>query len=435
MDSPDRFYRDPDFDTIQLHAGQKPDPVTNARAVPIYQTASFVLGDVENALKVFRLQQPHYLYSRVSNPTVEVFEKRMCALEGGMAAVATASGQAAMALIVTSLAAAGDNIVASSHLYGGTYSQLKVTFKRYGIDTKFITGTSLAEYASAIDDKTKAIYVECIANSDTMLADIKGLAEVAHEHGIPLVVDNTLGMGGYIVRPIALGADIVLHSATKWIGGHGTTLGGVVIDSGKFDWRKSTKFPTITDPSVAYPGLEFAEMWHPVGFAMQLRLEGLRDLGPALSAHSAFMLLQGVETLSLRAQRICENALALARFLENHPNVFSVTYLGLPSHPSHELALRTLRPGSFGGMVTFRMRGGFKKASAVIDNLRLASHLANVGDAKTLAIMPSFSIQGQLDEEERESSGVVNDLIRYSVGIESIDDLIADLEGAMKVAY
>ncbi|KAK7050724.1 Cys/Met metabolism PLP-dependent enzyme-domain-containing protein [Favolaschia claudopus] len=435
MATPNPFYREPDFETLQLHAGQTPDSAEHARAVPIYQSTSFVLENVETARKICSLQALGNLYSRVSNPTVDVFEKRMAALEGGMAAVATASGQSASALAITSLAASGDNIVSSSHLYGGTYTQFKVTFKRYGIDTKFVTSPNPADYAALIDDKTKAIYVESISNSDTALADIAGLAKVAHEHGIPLVVDNTLGMGGYMLRPISLGADIVVHSATKWIAGHGTTMGGVIIDSGKFDWRRSTKFPMLTGPSVAYGGVKFAEIAHPVGFALQLRLEGLRDLGPCLNPTAAFMILQGVETLSLRAQRICENALALGNYLSSHPRVLSVTYLGLPTHPSHELAVKTLRRGSFGGMLTFRVEGGFEKAAKVVDNLKLASHLANLGDAKTLVIIPSVTIQSQLNAEEQQSTGVFDDMIRYSVGIESIADIIADLEGAFGVAY
>ncbi|KAJ7863184.1 Cys/Met metabolism PLP-dependent enzyme-domain-containing protein [Mycena leptocephala] len=429
------FYREPDFETLQLHAGQVVDPATNARAVPIYQSTSFVFDTVEQAQKINALQAQGNIYSRVGNPTVDVFEKRMAALEGGMAAVATASGQAATALTITSLAASGDNIVSSSRLYGGTYTQFKTTFKRFGIDTKFITTTDLADYAAAIDAKTKAIFVESISNSDTVLADIAGLAKVAHDAGIPLVVDNTLGMGGYMIKPISLGADIVVHSATKWISGHGTTLAGVIIDSGRFDWRKSDKFPMITAGSAAYGGAPLADIFFPVGFALQVRIENLRDLGPCLPAMSAFMVLQGVETLALRAQRHCENAMAVAKFLEAHPKVISVTYLGLPSHPSHQLALKTMRPNAFGGMLTFRVEGGFEKVKKIIDNLKLASHLANLGDAKTLVIAPFVTIQAQLTLQEREATGVTEDLIRYSVGIESAADIIADLEGAFKVAY
>ncbi|KAF9062514.1 Cys/Met metabolism PLP-dependent enzyme-domain-containing protein [Rhodocollybia butyracea] len=425
------YYRQPDFETLQLHAGQVVDPATNARAVPIYQSTSFVFNSVEHAQRLVGLQEFGNLYSRVANPTVDVFEKRMAALEGGMAAVATASGQAATALTISSLASAGDNIVSSSRLYGGTYNQFKTTFMRFGIDTKFITSNEPIDYAAAIDNKTKLIYIESIANSDSTLMDIA----VAHDHGIPLVVDNTLGMGGYMIKPIALGADIVLHSATKWIGGHGTTLAGVIIDSGRFDWTKSDKFPMITGGSAAYGGARLADIFFPVGFALQVRLESLRDLGPCLSAGSAFSLLQGIETLSLRAQRQCENALTVAKYLEAHPKVFSVSYLGLPSHPSHELALQTMRSNSFGGVLTFRIEGGFEKVKQVVNNLKLASHLANIGDAKTLVIIPFITIQAQLTPEERTLTGVTDDLIRYSVGIESVTDIIADLEGAFKVAY
>ncbi|KAJ7268004.1 Cys/Met metabolism PLP-dependent enzyme-domain-containing protein [Mycena rebaudengoi] len=435
MAAPNPFYREPDFETIQLHGGQVPDPTTNARAVPIYQSTSFVFNSVEHVERLIGFQEFGNLYSRVSNPTVDVFEKRMAALEGGMAAVATASGQAATTLVISSLAASGDNIISSTRLYGGTYNQFKVTFKRFGIDFKFVSGTDPAEYAAAIDEKTKGIYVESIANSDTVLADIAALAKVAHDNGIPLIVDNTLGMGGYMLKPISLGADIVVHSATKWISGHGTTLAGVIIDSGRFDWRQSDKFPMITEPSVAYGGARFADMFYPVGFALQVRLQCLRDLGPALSAMSAFMVLQGVETLSLRAQRHCENALAVAKFLEAHPRVISVSYLGLPTHPSHELALKTLRKDSFGGMLTFRVEGGFEKVKQVINNLKLASHLANLGDAKTLVIAPFITIQAQITPEERLLTGITDDTIRYSVGIESVADIIADLEGAFAAVY
>ncbi|KAJ7808347.1 pyridoxal phosphate-dependent transferase [Mycena olivaceomarginata] len=361
---PNPFYREPDFETLQLHAGQVVDTATNARAVPIYQSTSFVFNSVEHAQRLSGLQEKGNLYSRVSNPTVDVFEKRIAALEGGMAA---------------------------------TYNQFKVTFKRYGVDTKF---------------KTKAIYVESISNSDTVLADIAGLAKVAHDHGIPLVVDNTLGMGGYIVRPISLGADIVVHSATKWISGHGTTMAGVIVDSGRFDWRKSDKFPMITSPSAAYGKRAPRRDLLPVGFALQVRIENLRDLGPCLSAQSAWQALQGVETLSLRAQRHCDNALAVAKYLEAHPKVISVTYLGLP------LRSRRCAKDAFGGMLTFRVEGGFEQ---------LASHLANLGrDAKTLVIAPFITIQSQLTPQERELTGVTDDTIRYSVGIES---------GAFKAAY
>nr|GAT47974.1 predicted protein [Mycena chlorophos] len=437
MSAPNPFYREPDFDTLQLHAGFSGDETTNARAVPIYQSTAFNLKSVERALKLNTLQEQGNIYSRVANPTVDVLEKRMAALEGGMAAIATASGQAATALTITSLASVGDNIVSSARLYGGTYSQFKgqFSFKRFGIDTKFVHSSDPTDFTAAIDEKTKCIFIESIANSDNLLLDISALAKVAHDHGIPLVVDNTLGMGGYMLRPISLGADIIVHSATKWISGHGTTLAGVIIDSGQFDWRSSDKFPNLTGPATAYGGVSLGTIFHPVGFAVQVRLESLRDFGPTLSAQSAFSVLQGIETLSLRAQRHCDNALALAKWLDQHPKVISVCYLGLPSHPSHQLALTTLRKGAFGGVLTFRVEGGFDKVHKVIDNLKLASHLANLGDTKTLVIAPFATIQSQLSNEERAAGGVTEDTIRVSVGIESVDDIIADFEGALGVAF
>jgi len=320
-------------------------------------------------------------------------------------------------------------------LYGGTYTQFKVAFGRLAISTTFVETTDPAHFAAAINGKTKLIFLEIIANSDGMLYDIEAIAKVAHDAGIPLVVDNTLGMGGYLIRPISLGADIVVHSATKWLCGHGTTLAGVIVDSGKFDWRNSDKFPSVNGPSPAYGGINFAEITYPAGFATVARFEGLRDLGPCLSAQSAFSVLQGIETLGLRAQRQCDNALALAKWLEAHPKVLSVNYLGLPTHPSHALALKVLRPGAFGGVITFRIAGGFEKLRAVIDNLKLASHHANVGDAKTLVVAPHMSIQAQLTAEEKAKSGVFEDTIRFSLGIESAADIIADVEGAFGVAF
>ncbi|KAJ7126344.1 O-acetylhomoserine ami [Mycena epipterygia] len=376
-----------DFETLQLHAGQALDSATKARAVSIYQSTSFIFKSVEHAqrLNSHSLQDAGNLYARISNPTVDVFEKRMAALESGMAAVATASGQAATALTISSLATVEDNIVASSRLYGG----------RYGIDCTFVTGTDPADYAAAINEKTKAVDVESISNSDTVLVDIAGLSKIAHDHSIPHVVDNTLEMGGYMLKPIALGADIV-DGATKWISGHGTTIAGIIIDSGKFDWRKSDEFPMIT-------GARLADVFFPVGFALQVRIENLCDLDPCLSPNAAFMVLQDIETLSLRAQRT--------------PRIISVSYLGLPMHPSHQVALKMLRSQAFDRAAD--------KVKKVINNLKLASHLANLGDAKTLVIAPFIKIQAQLTAEERVSTGV----------IDMIPDIITDLEGAFKVAY
>ncbi|KAG8923347.1 Homocysteine synthase [Tulasnella sp. 417] len=434
MSETQKFHKTPEFDTLQLHAGHQPDSATNARAVPIYATTSFVFNDSKHAADVFALRAVGNVYSRVGNPTVEVFENRIAALEGGVAAVATASGQAAQFLAVATIASSGDNIVSTTYLYGGTYNQFKVLFKKFGITVKFVEGDKPEDFAAAIDEKTKAIYAESIGNPKYNVAQIPELAKIAHDAGIPLIVDNTFGAGGYIVRPIEHGADIVVHSATKWIGGHGTTIAGVVIDSGKFDWIQSGKFPGFTEPSEGYHGMKFSEIFGPVAFASKLRLEGLRDVGPALNPFAAFLLLQGLETLSLRVQRHCDNALALAQWLENHSDVAWVSYPGLPSHSSHAISKRLLRPGAYGGVLSFGLKGGDEAGSKVVDNLRLASNLANVGDAKTLVIHPASTTHQQLSAEEQLASGVTPDLIRVSVGIEAISDIIADFEAAITLA-
>ncbi|KAH9840644.1 O-acetylhomoserine ami [Rhodofomes roseus] len=428
-----RFYKTPEFETLQLHAGQVPDPTTNARAPPIYASTSFVFNDSEHAADLFAGRKFGNMYSRVANPTVEVFETRMAALEGGIAAVAASSGQSAQFMAISAIAGAGDNIVSTSFLYGGTYNQFKVFLKKFGIGAKFVTGEDPQDFAAAVDDKTKAIYVESIGNPKYNVVPLPELAKVAHEHKIPLIVDNTFGMGGYLVRPIDHGADIVVHSATKWIGGHGTTIAGVVIDSGKFDWVGSGKFPMFTEPAEGYHGLVFSQAFGPMAFAMICRLIVLRDLGSCMNPFAAFLLLQGLETLSLRAERHSQNALALARFLEQHPKVAWVSYLGLQSHPSHPLAQQLLRPNVYGGMLSFGVKGDAKAGSAVVDNLRLASNLANVGDAKTLVIHPATTTHQQLSAEEQLTSGVTTDLIRVSVGIENIVDIIADFDEALKV--
>ncbi|KAF9533655.1 Cys/Met metabolism PLP-dependent enzyme-domain-containing protein [Crepidotus variabilis] len=428
------FHRQPGFDTLQLHAGQIPDPATNARATPIYASTSFVFNSSEHATSLCSGKEPGHIYSRVSNPTVEVLENRIAALEGGVAAVAVSSGQAAQFLAISTIAEIGDNIVASSLLYGGTYNQLKVTFKKFGIGVKWVTDPSPDAFAAVIDDKTKAIFVESITNPKYIVFDIPALAKIAHNNGIPLIVDNTFGMGGYLLRPIEHGADIVVHSATKWIGGHGTTIGGVIIDSGKFDWPKSGKFPGFTDPAAGYHGLKFSESFGASAFAFKVRLELGRDVGTALNPFGAFLLLQGVETLSLRGQRHSENALALAQTLEKHPNVSWVFYPGLKSHESHELATKLLRRNRYGGMLSFGIKGDPKLAGKLIDNLKLASHLANVGDAKTLVIHPASTTHNQLTEEELLLAGVTSDLIRVSVGIEDIQDITADFETALEIA-
>ncbi|KAF7967626.1 hypothetical protein HWV62_33645 [Athelia sp. TMB] len=429
---PNNFYKEPEFDTIQLHGGQIPDPTTNARAVPIYQSTSFTFNDSKHGAELFGLKAEGHIYSRIGNPTVDVLENRLAMLEGGMAGVAGASGQSAQFMAISAIAEAGDNIVATSFLYGGIYNLFKVTFKRYGIGVKFVYDDKPESFAAAIDEKTKAIHVETMGNPTYNVPNLPALAKVAHDHGIPLIVDNTFGMGGYIARPIDHGADIVVHSATKWIGGHGTTIGGMVIDSGKFDWARSGKFPGLSEGSEGYHGLKFTETFGPLAFAAKVRCEVLRDVGPALSPFSAFMLLQGVETLSLRAQRHCDNTLQLARWLEAHPKVAWVLYLGLESHSSHAMANQLFRPNAYGGVLSFGIKGDAKQASKFCDNLRLASHLANVGDAKTLVIHPATTTHEQLSEEERLASGVTPDLIRVSVGIEAIGDIICDFEESLK---
>ncbi|KAG8215773.1 Cys/Met metabolism PLP-dependent enzyme-domain-containing protein [Butyriboletus roseoflavus] len=422
------------FETLQLHAGQAPDPATNARAVPIYATTSFVFNDsAQSYRRTFASYSPVTGVCNAPSFLQDVFENRMAALEGGVAAVATASGQAAQFLAISTLASAGDNIIELSPPNKSLKGFSTVTFKKYNIGVKFVNGDNPADFATAIDDKTKAIFVESIGNPKYNVAPIPELAKVAHENGIPLIVDNTFGMGGYLIRPISMGADIVLHSATKWIGGHGTTIAGVVIDSGKFDWTRSGKFPSFTSPSEGYHGLKFSETFGSVAFAMKLRAEFMRDIGPALNPFGAFLLIQGLETLSLRAQRHCDNALALARWLHKHPKVVWVSYPGLMDHEYHEQAKKLLRPNMFGGVLSFGVKGDLDIARKVVDSLELASNLANVGDAKTLVIHPASTTHSQLTEEERAATGVTEDLIRIAVGIEHIDDIIADLEQALGI--
>jgi len=423
------------YETLQLHAGQEIDATTKSRAVPIYQTTSYVFDDADHAARLFGLQEFGNIYTRIMNPTTDVFEKRIAALEGGVAAVGTASGQAAQLIALTTLAQAGDEIVSTSYLYGGTYNQFKVTLPRLGIDVKIVDGDDPDDLAAAITDRTKALYVESIGNPQYNVPDLGRLAEVAHAAGIPLVVDNTFGAAGYLVRPIDHGADIVVASATKWIGGHGTSIGGVIVDAGTFDWR-SPKFPLFTEPAPGYHGLNFAEVFGPDGpfgniaFAIRARVEGLRDLGAAQAPFNSFLFLQGIETLSLRVQRHVDNALELAQWLDANDQVSWVTYPGLPSHPSHEAAKQYLRNG-YGAVLSFGVAGGYEAARRFIDSLELASHLANVGDAKTLVIHPASTTHQQLDEDEQRSAGVDPDLVRVAVGIEHIDDIKADFQQAL----
>ncbi|KAK9493410.1 Cys/Met metabolism PLP-dependent enzyme-domain-containing protein [Lipomyces doorenjongii] len=421
------------FDTLQIHAGQKPDPETNARAVPIYASTSFVFNDSAHAARLFGLQEAGNIYSRIGNPTVDVFEKRIAALEGGVSAIAASSGQAAQFMTISALANAGDNIISTTYLYGGTYNQFKVFLAGLGIETRFVKGDKPEDFEAHIDDKTKAIYVESIGNPQYNIPDFEKIAELAHRTGIPLVVDNTFGAAGYLVRPFDHGADIVVHSATKWIGGHGTTIGGVVVDGGKFDWKAhGDRFPKFVQPSEGYHGIKFIEAFgNEHVFAARVRAEILRDLGSTLNPFAAFLLIQGIETLSLRLDRHVSNALSLARYLEKSSYVSWVSYPGLESHPSHELAKKYLRNG-FGAVLSFGAIGGPNVGAQVVDALKLASNLANVGDLKTLVIAPHFTTHQQLTDEEKLASGVSPDLIRVAVGAEFIDDIIADFEQAFK---
>ena len=424
----ERKYR---FETLQLHAGQHPDPTTNARAVPIYQTTSYTFNDAGHAANLFALKEFGNIYTRIMNPTSGVFEERVAALEGGAAALATSSGQAAQFIAISTIAQAGENIVSTSLLYGGTFNQFKVTLPRLGIQVKFVDGDKPEDFARLIDKKTKALYIETIGNPRLNIPDITAIAEVAHQHGIPLIVDNTFGAGGYLCRPIDHGADIVVHSATKWIGGHGTSIGGVIVDSGKFNWNNGN-FPVFTEPSPGYHGLKFWETFGGISFIIRARVEQLRDLGASQSPFNSFLLIQGLETLSLRVDRHCQNALAVARWLKKHPQVSWVTYPGLEDHPNHALAKRYLRPGAFGGMIVFGVKGGIEAGKTFINNLKLASLLANVGDAKTLVIHPASTTHQQLSDAEQRESGVTPDMVRISVGLEHVDDIIEDLDIALK---
>ncbi|HTV00682.1 MAG TPA: O-acetylhomoserine aminocarboxypropyltransferase/cysteine synthase [Luteitalea sp.] len=427
------------FETLQVHAGQQTAPGTNARAVPLYQTTSYTFNDSAHGARLFALQEFGNVYTRIMNPTTDVFEQRVAALEGGVAALATASGQAAQFLAIATLAQAGENIVSTSYLYGGTYNQFKVSLPRLGINVKIVDGDGVEAFAKAIDDKTKALYVESIGNPRFNVPDLEALAKLAHDNGIPLIVDNTFGCAGFLCRPIDHGADIVVASATKWIGGHGTSIGGVIVDAGKFDWA-SGKFPIFTEPAPGYHGLKFTEPFGvngPFGniaFIIRARVEGLRDFGPAVSPFNSWMFLQGLETLSLRVERHNANALELAQWLVKHPRVTWVSFPGLKDHPSHALAKKYLRSGSFGSVLSFGIEGGSEAGRRFIDSVQLASHVANVGDAKTLVIHPATTTHQQLSDEEQRLSGVTPDLVRVSVGIEHIDDIKADLDQAFAKA-
>jgi O-acetylhomoserine (thiol)-lyase len=429
------------FETLQLHAGQEIDPTTGSRAVPIYQTTSYGFKNSEHGANLFALKEFGNIYTRIMNPTTDVFEKRIAALEGGAAAVAVGSGQAAQFIALNNILEAGENFVSTSFLYGGSYNQFKVAFKRIGIEARFAKSDQLEEFEKLINDKTKAIYLETIGNPGFNIPDFDAIAALADKHNIPLVVDNTFGAGGYLFRPIEHGAAIVTASATKWIGGHGTSIGGVIVDSGKFNWANG-KFPQFTEPSEGYHGLVFWDVFgegNPLGlpniaFAIRARVEGLRDFGPALSPFNSFQLLQGVETLSLRVQRTVDNALELAQWLESHPLVETVNYPGLQSSKYHELAKKYLKNG-FGGVLSFTLKGEKELATKLVDNLELVSHLANVGDAKTLIIQPAATTHQQLSEEEQLNAGVLPNLLRVSTGIEHIEDIKADFQQAFEKIF
>ena len=422
------------FETLQLHAGQEPDPVTGSRAVPIHQTTSYVFKNADHAANLFGLREFGNIYTRLMNPTTDVFEKRIAALEGGVAALATSSGQAAQFLALNNILQAGDNFISSSYVYGGTYNQFKVAFKRLGIEARFAEGDDPLNFEKLIDEKTKAIYIETIGNPRLNIPDFKQFAALAQKHDLPLIVDNTFGAGGYLAQPIKHGANIVVESATKWIGGHGTSIGGVILDGGNYNWGNG-KFPQFTEPSEGYHGLKFWDVFgegNPLGmpniaFIIRARVEGLRDFGPSQSPFNSFLLLQGLETLSLRVQRHTENALALAQWLESQPSVEFVWYPGLSNNPYHALAKTYLQNG-FGGVLQFGIKGGAANGKKFINGLKLVSHLANVGDAKTLAIHPASTTHEQLSEEEQEKSGVLSNMVRISVGIEHIEDIKADFE-------
>lgn len=428
------------FETLQLHAGHDID-ATGARAVPLYQTTSFTFKNSEHGANLFALKEFGNIYTRIMNPTTDVFEKRIAALEGGVAALAVGSGQAAQFIALNNILQAGDNFVSTSFLYGGTYNQFKVAFKRLGIEVRFAEGDKPEAFEKLIDEKTKAIYLETIGNPGFNIPDFDAIAALAKKYDLPLIVDNTFGAGGYLFRPIEHGAAVVVASATKWIGGHGTSIGGVIVDSGNYNWANG-KFPQFTEASEGYHGLKFAEVFgvnNPLGlpniaFIIRARVEGLRDFGPALSPFNSFLFIQGLETLSLRVQRAVDNALALAQWLEAHPLIESVNYPGLESSTYHKLAKKYLSNG-FGAVLSFTLRGTKEHTSQLVDSLKLVSHLANVGDAKTLIIQPSATTHQQLSDEEQIAAGVLPTLLRVSVGLEHIEDIKADFAQALEKVF
>lgn len=418
------------FETLQIHAGQQSDPVTGSCTVPIHQTTAYTFESAEQGASIFALEQPGYIYTRLNNPTTAVFEERIATLEGGTAAVATASGMAAQMLAITNIAAAGDNIVSTSFLYGGTTSQFKYTLHRMGIEVRFARGDDPKSIASLIDSRTQAIFIETIGNPAFNIPDFEAIAEIGRKHGVAVIVDNTFGAGGYLCQPIRWGANVVTHSATKWIGGHATSMGRVAVDGGNFDWGNG-RYPLLSEPAEGYHGYNFWQKCGNQAFAVRARCEVLRDTGACLSPFNSFLFLQGLETLSLRVQRSSDNALEMAEWLEKHPKVESVSYPGLKSSPYHTLARKYLTNG-FGAVLSFRVKGSFKQAAALLNNLHVISHVANVGDVRSLMIHPASTTHSQLNERELVASGVYPNLLRFSLGIEHIDDLKEDIDYALK---
>ncbi len=431
-DMADQKMQEYGFETLALHAGQEVDPTTTARAVPIYQSTSYVFNDTEHAANLFALAEFGNIYTRIMNPTTDVFEKRVAALEKGVGALATASGQAAEALSILNIMGAGDEIVSAAELYGGTYNLFHYTLPKIGIDVKYVQGVDPEGFREAITDKTKALFIETIGNPALNTMDIEAIAQVAHDAGVPLIVDNTLP-SPYLINPIEHGADIVVHSATKFIGGHGTSIGGVIVDGGRFPWDNG-KFPGFTEPDPSYHGLEIYPTLGELSFILKARVQMLRDYGPALSPFNSFLFLQGLETLPLRMERHSQNAQAVAEFLQGHPKVNWVNYPGLPDHPTHDLARRYHRDGLYGAILGFGIDGGVEEGRRFIDRLELHSLLANVGDAKSLVIHPASTTHSQLSVDEQKSTGVTPDYVRLSVGLESIDDILGDLDQALNAA-
>ena len=418
------------FETLQVRAGQEIDPVSKGTAVPIYQSTAYTFDDMQYGAELFELKRPGNIYTRITNTTNEVFEKRMAALEGGVAAVSTASGQSAVFLAITNICGPGDNIVAQPFLYGGTFTMFAITLRDMGIEVRFAKSDNVADLEALTDSRTKAIFLENLGNPAFNIPDYEPIVEMARRKGICVMVDNTFGMGGYLFRPFEWGANVSIHSATKWICGHGTALGGVVVDGGNFDWN-AEKYPLLAAPSESYHGLVYKEVFGDAAFAGRVRVDGLRNIGPAASPFNSFLMLQGLETLSLRAERCCANALAIAEFLEKHPAVESVNYVGLKNNPYHELACKYLKNG-FGGVLTFRVKGGFDAAAALVSRLELILHVGSVGDAKSLIVHPASTTHSQLSPEEQVAAGVYPNMLRLSVGIENVDDLIADLAAALQ---